>query len=76
MQLGTYNLDAYLSLGMSGCCRGLIVTVAEVLDHSSFHRELDQVNIQAIRTWQRMRSSEMDLRGEHQIETIGNSICE
>ena len=32
--------------------------------------------IQAVRTWHRTRSGEMDLCGERQIGTIGNSGCE
>jgi len=48
-QLGVHDPDACLSLGTSGCHCGLIVMVAEVLDHSSFHCKLDQVDIQAIR---------------------------
>ena len=36
MQLGPRHRDACVSQGTSSCRRGLIVTVAEVLDHTSF----------------------------------------
>jgi len=42
-RLGLCHQYACLNLGMSSRHCGLIVTVVEVLDHSSFHHELDQV---------------------------------
>ena len=42
-RLSPHDRDASLRAGTSSRRLGLIVTVAEVLDHSSFHRELDQV---------------------------------
>jgi len=42
-RLGLCHRYACLNPGTSSCCCGLIVMVVEVLDHSSFHRELDQV---------------------------------
>jgi len=42
-RLGPHYQDACLSQGMSSRCCGLVVMVVVVLNHSSFHHKLDEV---------------------------------